>query len=75
MSSTGRNIFNNETIIGVGERLKNLQNANVAQDKIAIFKLNNAVETVNVSSYGKQLLNETSFASFRNLYWKEMKRQ
>ena len=65
MSSTGRNIFNNETIIGVGERLQNLQNANVAQDKVAIFKLNNAVETVNVSSYGKQLLNETSFASLR----------
>jgi len=65
MSSTGRNIFNNETIIGVSERLQNLQNANIAQDKVAIFKLNNAVETVNVSSYGKQLLNETSFASFR----------
>ena len=65
MTSTGRNIFNNETIIGVGERLQNLQNANIAQDKVAIFKLNNEVETVNVSSYGKQLLNETSFASLR----------
>lgn len=65
MTSTGRNIFNNETIIGVSERLQNLQNANIAQDKVAIFKLNNEVETVNVSSYGKQLLNETSFASFR----------
>jgi len=65
MTSTGRNIFNNETIIGVGARLQNLQNSNVAQDKVAIFKLNNDVETVNVSSYGKQLLNETSFASLR----------
>ena len=65
MTSTGRNIFNNETIVGVGKRLQNLQNENIVQDKVAIFKLNNAVETVNVSSYGKQLLNETSFASFR----------
>lgn len=65
MTSTGRNIFNNETIIGVGQRLQNLQNANVAQDKVAIFKLNNDVETTNISSYGRQLLNETSFASFR----------
>ena len=65
MSTTGRNIFNNETIIGISKRLQNLQNANIAQDKVAIFKLNNDVETVNVSSYGKQLLNETSFASFR----------
>jgi len=65
MTSTGRNIFNNETIIGIGQRLQNLQNVNVAQDKVAIFKLNNDVETVNVSSYGKQLLNETSFASLR----------
>jgi len=39
MSSTGINIFNNEKIIGVGERLQNLQNANVAQYKVAIFKL------------------------------------
>jgi len=65
MTSTGRNIFNNETFIGVGERLQNLQNANVAQDKVAIFKLNNEVETINVSNYGKQLLNESSFASLR----------
>jgi len=65
MTSTGRNIFNNQTIIGIGPRIENLQNENIAQDKVAIFKLNNAVETVNVSSYGKQLLNETSFASFR----------
>jgi len=61
-----RNIFNNETETSIGERLLNIQSLNIAQDQVPVLGLNNIVEGVNISSYGKTLLNETSISSLRN---------
>jgi len=61
-----RNIFNNETETSIGERLLNIQSLNIAQDQVAVLGLNNVVEGVNISSYGKTLLNQTSISSLRN---------
>jgi len=61
-----RNIFNNETETSIGERLLNIQSLNIAQDQVPVLGLNNVVEGVNISSYGKTLLNETSISSLRN---------
>ena len=61
-----RNVFNNETETGVGQRLLNIQNLTVAQDQVPILSTDNVVEGVNISSYGKTLLNETSVSSLRN---------
>ena len=58
-----RNVFNNETETSIGERLLNIQNLTIAQDQVPVLGLNNIVEGVNISSYGKTLLNETSISS------------
>lgn len=61
-----RNVFNNETETGLGQRLLNIQNLTLSQDKVPILSIDNVVEGVNISSYGRTLLNQTSVSSLRS---------
>ena len=60
-------IFRNGITGDLGTRLKNVKNEQITSDKLIIYKNNNEIQSISISSTGQQILNSVSLDELKTL--------